>query len=396
MLTERQLFYRVLGQTSDNPMAVEISHAEGVFLYEPGGKKYYDLISGVSVSNAGHGNAEIKNLIISQLDKFSHLMVYGEFVQSPQVRYGEFLVSLLPEKLNNVYFVNSGSEAVEGALKLAKRFTGRTEIISFTNAYHGSTQGSLSVLGNEELKRSFRPLLPGVNFLKFNDSIDLSKITSKTACVIVEPIQGEAGIVLPENDFLKKLQERCKETGALLIFDEVQTGVCRTGKNFAFEHYHVTPDILVLAKALGGGMPLGAFISSKEIMHTLTYNPVLGHITTFGGHPVSCAAGLAAINFLQKNIKYSETENKAMLFYSLLKDKKHVKEIRYKGLLMAIDLGDSRKLQQFIRLGIDKGFISDWFLFCDTAFRISPPLIITEEQIREVCALISDCLNEIS
>lgn len=396
MLTERQLFYRVLGQTSDNPMAVEISHAEGVFLYEPGGKKYYDLISGVSVSNAGHGNAEIKNLIISQLDKFSHLMVYGEFVQSPQVRYGEFLVSILPEKLNNVYFVNSGSEAVEGALKLAKRFTGRTEIISFKNAYHGSTQGALSVLGNEELKRSFRPLLPGIKFLKFNDIFDLSKITSKTACVIVEPIQGEAGIILPENDFLKKLKEKCIETGALLIFDEVQTGVCRTGKNFAFEHYNVVPDILVLAKALGGGMPLGAFISSKEIMHTLTYNPVLGHITTFGGHPVSCAAGLAAINFLQKNIKYSETENKAMLFYSLLKDKKHVKEIRYKGLLMAIDLGDSRKLQQFIRLGIDKGFISDWFLFCDTAFRISPPLIITEEQIREVCALISDCLNEIS
>ena len=395
MLTDRQLFYKILAQTSDSPLGLEISHAEGVFLYGPDGRKYYDLVSGVSVSNAGHRNPEINQAIIGQLDKYSHLLVYGELVQSPQTRYGEFLVSLLPENLNNVYFVNSGSEAVEGAMKLAKRYTGRTELIAFKNAYHGSSQGALSILGNETLKQSFRPLLPDIRFLTFNKEEDLSLISEKTACVVVEPVQGEAGIILPENDFLKKLSSRCKKTGALLVFDEVQTGVCRTGKNFAFEHFGVVPDILVLAKALGGGMPLGAFISSKEIMQTLTHDPVLGHITTFGGHPVCCAAGLASFKFLQKNITNSETEFKTNLFYSLLKDKKHVKEIRYKGLLMAIELGESDKLQQFIRLGIAKGFISDWFLFCDTAFRISPPLIITEDQIREVCQLINECLEEI-
>lgn len=395
MFTDRQIFYKILAQTSANPIAIEISDAEDIFLFGTDGRKYYDLISGVSVSNAGHKNAEINQAIIGQLDKYSHLMVYGELIQSPQVRYGELLVSLLPENLNNVYFVNSGSEAMEGAMKLAKRYTGRTEIMAFKNAYHGSSQGALSVLGNEKLKRSFRPLLPDIHFLNFNNANDLRKITEKTACVIAEPIQGEAGIILPENDFLKKLRDKCREKGTLLIFDEVQTGICRTGRNFAFEHYDVVPDILVLAKALGGGMPLGAFISSKEIMQTLTSDPVLGHITTFGGHPVCCAAGMASLNFLLKNITNSETINKADLFYSLLKDKKHVKEIRFKGLLMAIELGNSDKLQQFMRLGIEKGIISDWFLFCDTAFRISPPLIITEEQIREVCKIINECLEEI-
>lgn len=396
MFTDRQIFYKILAQTSANPIALEISHAEGIFLFGTDGRKYFDLISGVSVSNAGHKNAEINQAIIGQLDKYSHLMVYGELIQSPQVCYAELLASLLPEGLNNVYFVNSGSEAIEGAMKLAKRTTGRTEIMAFKNAYHGSSQGALSVLGNEELKRSFRPLLPDIHFLNFNDANDLSMISEKTACVIAEPIQGEAGIILPENDFLKKLRCKCKETGTLLIFDEVQTGICRTGRNFAFEHYDVVPDILVLAKALGGGMPLGAFISSKEIMQTLTFDPVLGHITTFGGHPVCCAAGMASFNYLLENITNSGTEYKGDLFYSLLKDKKHVKEIRYQGLLMAIELGSSDKLQQFMRLGIEKGFISDWFLFCDTAFRISPPLIITEEQIRDVCRLINECLEYIS
>lgn len=396
MLSERQLFYSILAQTSGNPMAVEISKAEGVFLFGADGKKYFDLISGVSVSNAGHKNTEVNKAIIGQVDKYSHLMVYGEIIQSPQLRYAEFLTSLLPEKLDNVYFVNSGSEAIEGAMKLAKRYTGKTEIIAFKNAYHGSTQGALSIMGNEELKQSFRPLLPDVYFLDFNNFEDLNKITKKTACVVVEPIQGEAGIILPVNDFLIRLSEKCAETSTLLVFDEVQTGICRTGKNFAFEHYGVEPDILVLAKALGGGMPLGAFISSKEIMQSLTHNPALGHITTFGGHPLSCVAGLTAFKFLCNNITYSETERKADLFHSLLKVNKHIKEIRYKGLLMAIELGDSNKLQQFIRLGIEKGIISDWFLFCDTAFRISPPLVITEDQIREVCKIIIDCLNEIN
>lgn len=393
MINERQIFYEILAQTSDNPIGIELCSAEGVFLFDSDGKKYYDLISGVSVSNAGHKNKEIMQAITLQLEKYSHLMVYGEIIQSPQVSYAELLVSLLPENLNNVYFVNSGSEAIEGAMKLAKRYTGRTEIIAFENAYHGSTQGAMSVLGSAELKRAFRPLLPDVSFLKFNDAGGLCRITGKTACVIAEPVQGEAGIVLPEHDFLEKLSQRCKETGALLIFDEVQTGIGRTGRNFAFEHYNVTPDILVLAKALGGGMPLGAFIASKKIMHSLTHNPALGHITTFGGHPVCCAAGLAAFIYIQKNIKHSETEYKAELFYSLLKDAKHVREIRYKGLLMAIELGSADKLKQFMRVAAENGIISDWFLFCDTAFRISPPLIITEDEIRDVCRIIKECLE---
>ncbi len=395
MLTNRQLFYQSLAQTSENPMGLEITHAEGVFMFGSDGRKYYDLISGVSVSNAGHKNTEVNAAIIGQLEHYSHLMVYGELVQSPQVHYGDYLVSLLPDKLNNVYFVNSGAEAVEGALKLAKRYTGRMEMVTFRNAYHGSSHGALSVMGSETYKHSYRPLLPGIQIIDFNNEGDLSAITEKTACVIVEPVQGEAGIILPQNDFLKKLGNRCREKGALLIFDEVQTGLCRTGKNFAFEHFDVVPDILVLAKALGGGMPLGAFISSREIMQTLSHHPALGHITTFGGHPVCCAAGLASVQYLHKNINSSDIISKGDLFYSLLNDQKHVKEIRYKGLLMAIELGESRKMHQFIELGINKGIISDWFLFCDTAFRISPPLIITEEQIKEVCKLIIACLDEI-
>ncbi len=395
MSTDKQIFYQMLAQTSANPLALEVSHADGVFLYGTDGRRYYDLISGVSVSNAGHNNAEIKAAIIGQVEKYTHLMVYGEMIQSPQVRYGELLVSLLPPKLNNVYFVNSGSEATDGAIKLAKRYTGRTEVIAYKNAYHGSSQGSLSVLGHEELKRAFRPLIPDVRFLRFNAVSDLAMISERTACVIVEPVQGEAGIILPEDGYLQKLRERCDECGVLLIFDEIQTGLCRTGRNFAFEHWDVVPDILVLAKALGGGMPLGAFISSKSIMQTLAFNPVLGHITTFGGHPVCCAAGMASLQYLLKNINNSDTEDKADLFYALLKDAIHVKSIRYKGLLMAIELGDADKLQQFIKLGLEKGVISDWFLFCDTAFRISPPMIITPDEITDVCRIIEECLKEI-
>jgi len=268
-------------------------------------------------------------------------------------------------------------------------------VIAYKNAYHGSSQGSLSVLGHEELKRAFRPLIPDIRFLRFNALSDLALISERTACVIVEPVQGEAGIILPEDGYLKKLRERCDECGVLLIFDEIQTGLCRTGRNFAFEHWDVVPDILVLAKALGGGMPLGAFISSKSIMQTLAFNPVLGHITTFGGHPVCCAAGMASLQYLLKNINNSDTEDKANLFYTLLKDAIHVKSIRYKGLLMAIELGDADKLQQFIKLGLEKGVISDWFLFCDTAFRISPPMIITPDEITDVCRIIEECLKEI-
>jgi acetylornithine/N-succinyldiaminopimelate aminotransferase len=395
MFTDRQLFFQFLAQTSDSPLAIEIAGADGIYLYDTDNKRYVDLISGVSVSNAGHNNAAIVDAVTNQLKAYTHLMVYGEFIQSPQVQYADYITSLLPAKLNNVYFVNSGSEAIEGAMKLAKRYTGRTEIIAFKNAYHGSSQGALSILGNEEMKQSFRPLLPDISFLEFNNESDLKNISANTACVVMELIQSEAGIVLPEYDFLRKVSKKCKETSTLLVFDEVQTGICRTGKNFAFEHYDVVPDILVLAKALGGGLPLGAFIASKEIMQCLTQNPILGHITTFGGHPLSCAAGLSAFRFINENISANSVEYKGELFYRLLSGHKKVKQIRYKGLLMAVELGDSEKLHAFIKLGLKKGIVSDWFLFCDTAFRISPPLIISEEEIRTTCDLILQVLDEI-
>ena len=392
---ERHLFYKYMAQTSAAPMDLEIAHAEGVFLYDTEKRRYFDLISGVSVSNVGHKNMEVTNAIIEQINAHVHVMVYGEFIQSAQTRYAQFLCSLLPDTLDNVYFVNSGSEAIEGAMKLAKRYTGRSEIIAFRNAYHGSTQGALSLMGNETYKQAFRPLLPDIRFLNFNATDDLHLITHRTACIVVEPIQGEAGIRVAAVDFLQQLAARCKETNTLLVFDEIQTGICRTGLPFAFEHWGVVPDILVLAKALGGGMPLGAFIASKEIMETLSFNPALGHITTFGGHPVSCAAGLAAFSYLQNNISAEHIKAKADLFHKLLAVHPAVKEIRYKGLLMAVELGDADKLHQLIRLGTEKGFVSDWFLFCDTAFRISPPLTITMEEIEEVCGLIGEALDEI-
>jgi acetylornithine/succinyldiaminopimelate/putrescine aminotransferase len=395
MLSDRQLFFQFMAQTSESPLAVEISGADGIYLYGPDKKKYIDLISGVSVCNAGHNNPKIAHAVTEQLKAYSHLMVYGEFIQSPQVQFADFLTSLLPEKLNNVYFVNSGSEAIEGAMKLAKRFTGKTEIIACKNAYHGSSQGALSILGNEEMKQSFRPLLPDIRFIEFNKEDDLQHISERTACVVMEVLQSEAGIIPPENDYLSKVARRCQETSTLLVFDEVQTGIGRTGTHFAFEAYDVVPDILVLAKALGGGLPLGAFIASKEIMQCLTSNPVLGHITTFGGHPLSCAAGMASFRFLMENHLIESVAYKGELFCQLLADHPKVKEIRHKGLLMAVELGDADKLQSFISLGLAKGIVSDWFLFCNTAFRISPPLIITEEEIHMTCDLIRLVLDEI-
>ena len=395
MLSDRQLFYQFLAQTSESPLAVEISGADGIYLYGPDKKKYIDLISGVSVCNAGHNNPKIAHAVTEQLKAYSHLMVYGEFIQSPQVQFADFLTSLLPEKLNNVYFVNSGSEAIEGAMKLAKRYTGKTEIIACKNAYHGSSHGALSILGNEEMKQSFRPLLPDICFIEFNKEDDLQHISERTACVVMEVLQSEAGIILPEENYLSKVAQRCQETSTLLVFDEVQTGIGRTGTHFAFEQYGVVPDILVLAKALGGGLPLGAFIASKEIMQCLTHNPVLGHITTFGGHPLSCAAGLASFRFLTENHLIESVAYKGELFCQLLADHPKVKEIRHKGLLMAVELGDADKLQSFIRLGLNKGIVSDWFLFCNTAFRISPPLIITEEEIHLTCDLIRQVLDEL-
>jgi len=375
---------------------LEVERAEGVYLFGPNGEKHFDLISGVSVSNVGHSHPKVVDAVKQQVDKYMHLMVYGEFIQNPQVQLATKLASLIPKSLDSVYFLNSGSEAIEGAMKLAKRYTGRTEIVSFKNAYHGSTQGSLSIMGGDKFKQAFRPLLPDIRHLDYNNAEQLNQITSKTACVIVEPIQGEAGVVLPKDNFLSQLRERCSKVGALLVFDEIQTGLGRTGKMFAFENYNVTPDILVLAKALGGGMPLGAFIASKEIMWSLTNNPVLGHITTFGGHPVSCTAALASINVIIDENLVDSVNKKEKIFREILEKHPLVKEVRSKGLLMAVELSSFDKMLDLVKYGVKNGFITDWFLFCDTSFRISPPLTITDEECRLAAELIVKGLNEIN
>jgi acetylornithine/succinyldiaminopimelate/putrescine aminotransferase len=390
-MTNRELFFKHVAQTSPAPPALEIRSAKGIYLYGADGKKYIDLISGISVSNLGHGNPKVVHAVKKQLGKHKYVMVYGEFIVTPQVEYANLLVKNLPRKLGNVYFTSSGSEAIEGALKLAKRFTGRTEIVAFKNAYHGSTQGALSVMGNEMFKQAFRPLLPDVRFLEFNNENNLEYISSQTACVIVEPVQGEAGVILPENNFLKKLYKRCDEAGALLIFDEIQTGMGRTGEMFAFEKYKVVPDILCLAKAFGGGMPLGAFISSKEMMSSLSHDPVLGHITTFGGHPVSCVAGMAAFKAIKD--QKSKVKSKGNLFKKLLKHPK-IKEVRGEGLLLALQFSSEEENKKIIFKCIENGVITDWFLFRPDAMRIAPPLTISEKEIKIACEIILKCIDE--
>ena len=392
----RNQFLRHVAQTSPAPQLIEVARAEGVFFYTPEGKPYYDLVSGVSVNNVGHGNKAVVEAVQRQAADYMHIMVYGEMVERPQVEFARALAEALPEPLDSVYFLNSGAEAVEGALKLAKRYTGRTEMISMRQAYHGSTHGAMSMMGapeGEEWKNAFRPLLPDTKAIRFNCEEDLQQITERTACVLCEPVQGEAGVRPPKEGYLQALRKRCSEVGALLIFDEIQVGMGRTGEMFAMKKYGVTPDIVCLAKALGGGMPLGAFVSSQEIMSTLTHNPVLGHITTFGGHPVCCAAGLAAMKFLQDNKIVEDVERKGALYEELLKDHPAVKEIRRAGLLLAVELGESEKLYRIMDLFIERGILSDWFLFCDTAFRISAPLVISDEEIKDSVRIIRECLD---
>ena len=394
----RRQFLAHVGQTSPAPQLITVERAEGVFFYTPEGKRYYDLISGVSVSNVGHANAAVVEAVCRQARDYMHVMVYGEMVERPQVEYATLIANLLPDPLNSVYFLNSGAEAVEGALKLAKRYTGRTEMISMRRAYHGSTHGAMSMMGfpeGEEWKNAFRPLLPDCRAIEYNNFEELNQITERTACVLCEPVQGEAGVRLPKNGYLEALRERCSQVGALLIFDEIQVGMGRSGEMFAMKKYGVTPDIVCLAKAFGGGMPLGAFISSNQIMNTLQYNPVLGHITTFGGHPVCCAAGLAATKYLIDNKVVESVESKGALYEQLLKDHPQVVEIRRNGLLLAVELGSSEKLYKIMDKFIEKGILSDWFLYCDTAFRISPPLTITEEEIRGSVEIIVECLNNL-
>ena len=394
MLTNRQLFLNNLAQTSDSPLALEITKAEGVYLFDISGKRYMDLISGISVSNTGHRHPAVVKAIKDQVDNYLHLMVYGEYIQSPQVKLAGALTKLHPEKLNTCYFVNSGSEAVEGALKLAKRFTGRSKIVAFNHAYHGSTHGALSIIGDESYQTPFGPLLPGIDHIEFNSTEALMAITAETACAIVEPVQGEAGIRVGTFQFLTALRNRCNETGTLLIFDEIQTGMGRTGTMFAFEKYNIIPDILLLAKGLGGGMPLGAFISSHEIMQTLTFNPVLGHITTFGGHPVSCAAALANIEVITGEKLIESVGAKSNLFIQLLSKNKAISEIRSAGLMIALQLDNYAHVKRVIDRCIDHGVILDWFLFNDSSVRIAPPLTISEEQIREACRIINESLEK--
>lgn len=395
MISTRELFVNHIAQTSPFPLALEIEKAEGCYLIDTAGKKYLDLISGISVSNLGHRHPAVVKAIHEQVDKYMHVMVYGEYIQPPQVRLATDLVKVLPPSLQNVYFVNSGSEAIEGATKLAKRYTGRTQLISFKNSYHGSTHGALSLMGDERLKKPFRPLLPDVLHLEYNSISDLKLITDKTAAVVVELIQAEAGVILPSDTFLLALRNRCTETGTLLIVDEVQTGYGRTGKLFTFEHYSIVPDILCLAKGFGGGLPLGAFISSQQIMTSLSTNPELGHITTFGGNAVCCAAGLATLNTIIAEKLSEEVEGKQKLFVSLLKHPL-IKEVRAKGLLIAVEFESFEINKKIIDACIQQGVIVDWFLFNMKSMRIAPPLIITEKEIRLACAIILEAMDKLA
>ena len=379
-------------------MMVEVARAEGSFFYTPEGKRYFDLVAGVSVSNVGHANPDVVLAVQKQAADYMHVMVYGEMVERPQVEYAREIAQLLPGELDCVYFVNSGAEAVEVALKLAKRYTGRTELISMRRAYHGSTHGAMSMMGTpegEEWKAEFRPLLPDVKSINFNSFEDLQQITTRTAGVLCEVVQGEAGVRLPNPEWLKALRERCTEVGALLIFDEIQTGMGRTGAMFASAKYGITPDVVCLAKAFGGGMPLGGVAAKREVLNAFTHNPCLGHITTFGGHPVCCAAGLAALRYMLDNKIVEDVDKKGELFEERLKDHTKVLEIRRSGLLLAVELGKSEYLYRLMEIFKEEGIMSDWFLYCDTAFRISPPLTISEEEIEECSAIIRRSLDRL-
>ena len=394
-MTERELFYKYLGLPSFYPMDIEIVKAEGIYFFGKKGEQYIDLVAGITVSNTGHRHPKVLEAIRNQLDCYLHLNVYGEFIQSPQVRLAEKLTGLLPGHLNSVYFVNSGSEAIEGALKLAKRFTSRTEIISFKNAYHGSTHGSLSIMGSESLKNAFRPLLPDVRHLEFNNLKELDHISKRTACVVMEMVQAEAGIIGIHPEFLEKLNLKCRDEGVLMIVDDVQMGMGRTGKMFSFEHYDFTPDILVLAKALGAGMPLGAFIAPRKMMDTLAYDPELGHITTFGGHPVSCAAALAGLEVLLADNLIENAEQKGRQFQERLSNHPMISGIRRAGLALGIDLSEPEKRNSFMQKAIEHGVIIDWYLFKPATFRIAPPLTITVEDIDFSCRKILAALEAI-
>ena len=393
MISQRELFYSYIAQTSPEPMELDIQKAEGVHLIDKNGKKYVDLISGISVSNVGHCNPKVVKAIQEQCQKYMHLMVYGEYVQTPQNKLAEAICKELPKELDNIYFVNSGSEAIEGALKLAKRHTGRTEIISCKDAYHGSSHGALSIMGNEDFKNNFRPLLPHTRLIEYNNFEEVKLITTNTAAIVIESFQAEAGIIIPEKGYIKAIRNRCNEVGALMIVDEIQTGFGRTGKLFGFEHHQITPDIITIAKGMGGGMPIGAFVSNKDVMKKLTHSPVLGHITTFGGNAVSCAASLACLQEIKGNNLIKNVENLSSIFLTLLKHSAII-ETRGVGFFICVEFKNQAFNFGVIKKCIQKGVITDWFLFNDKCLRISPPLNLEKETAIECCNKILEAVEE--
>lgn len=392
-MNQRQLFLQHVGQTSAHPLALHITKAKGSEMWDTDGKRYIDCIAGISVCNVGHCHPQVVSAIQQQAEQYLHIMVYGELVETPQVTYAKKLTDHLPSSLNSVFYTASGSEATEGAMKLAKRYTGRTEIVSFKNSYHGSTQGALSIMGSEYWQQAFRPLLPGIRQLQYNSMPDLELITEQTACVVAETIQAEAGVNVPGIEWIAALRKRCDETGALLVLDEIQCGFGRNGTMWAFEQFQVVPDILLLGKALGGGMPLGAFVADKKIMDALTHNPVLGHINTFGGHPVSCAAGLAAFEVLLSEKITDKVVEKEQLFRKLLTHSS-IRKINSRGLMIALHFDSFETNKKIIDRLIEKGVFTDWFLFASNALRLAPPLNISNELIEEVCGKIMEVLEE--
>lgn len=394
ILNQRELFFRHMAQTSGAPLGLEIVKADCATLYDINGREYIDLVGGISVANIGHRHPMVIEAIRQQLEAYLHVMVYGEFIESPQVKYAQYLTAHLPSSLDSVYFTNSGAEAVEGAMKLAKRATNRTGIISFNRSYHGSTQGALSIIGDEYWRNAFRPLLPGIEHHDYNSAAAIDAISNRTACVVLETVQGEAGIIAPAKNWIQAIREKCTATGTLLVLDEIQAGFGRTGKLWGFEHFDIIPDVLLLGKALGGGMPLGAFIAGKGLMSTLAENPVLGHITTFGGHPVSCAAGLAAMKALLDEGWIDRVKTKEDLLRSLLVHRK-IKAVRSFGLWMAVEFDSPETNKKIVDYCIAAGVLTDWFLFAPECLRISPPLIIADEQLKRSAGIILEALDKI-
>ncbi len=389
----REIFFKNLAQTSPTPMGLEVDRAEGVYVYDTNGKKYLDFISGIAVSSVGHQHPEVKDAIVNQLNQYAHIMVYGETIQHPQTEYAHLLTQQLPPTLDCIYFVNSGAEAIEGAMKLVKGFTQRSEIITFENAYHGSTQGALSIMGNEWLKSKYRPLLPGIKILKCGNDAVLEEITKHTAAVFIEPIRAEAGVQIPDARFMQSLHQRCKETGTLLVFDEIQTGFGRTGQLFAFEHFGIVPDVLVVGKAMGGGLPIGAFIAHHSVMQVFTQQP-LGHLTTFGGNAICVASALASLKILLKENLINAARQIENILRSHLQHPS-IKALRLKGAMAAVQLENTEKVIKTIEAALRKGLIIDWFLFAPDCIRIAPPLIINESELKQGLSILIECLKDV-